>query len=158
MPNDLTKMVGGSVAVNPVERRVHTRYAFTAAVEAVDCRQRSVLNARTGDIGRGGCYIDAFSPFPLKTRVKLRITSERQAFEAYANVVYSKIGMGMGMEFSGVEPDHLLVLDKWIADLSGTAPVELPALPQNGETPAKDPLSDEQWITLVEFTISMVRR
>ena len=33
------------------ERRRHPRYSFTAAVQAVDTAQRSVLNARISDLG-----------------------------------------------------------------------------------------------------------
>jgi hypothetical protein len=83
-------------ASSGAERRNYPRYPFTAAVQAVDTGQRTVLNARISDLGRGGCYIDAFSPFPVKTGVKLRITSEQRAFEAQANVVYSKTGMAWG--------------------------------------------------------------
>src|SRR6267142_5768988 len=64
------------------ERRSHRRYSFTAAVQAVDIAQRSVLNARISDLGRGGCYIDAISLFPWKTGVRLRITSAKRCFEA----------------------------------------------------------------------------
>src|SRR5260370_31750148 len=103
-------------------RRIHPRYPFTAAVQAVDTRFRTVLNARTSDLGRGGCYIDAFSPFPLKRGVKLRITNEMRSFEAHASVVYSKTGMGMGLQFTAIEPEQLTVLDKWLGELSGASP------------------------------------
>ena len=49
------------------ERRNYPRYSFTAAMQAVDTAQRFVLNARISGLGRGGCYIDAISLFPLKT-------------------------------------------------------------------------------------------
>jgi hypothetical protein len=90
-----------------------------------------VLNARISDLSRGGCYIDAFSPFPLKTDVKLRITNEKRSFETQANVVYSKIGMGRGLEFTAVEPEQSTVLEKWIAELSGASTLEFSAAEEN---------------------------
>jgi hypothetical protein len=56
--------------------------------------------------------------------VKLRITSEKRSFEAHADVVYSKTGMGMGLAFTTVEPEQLNILDRWLAELSGAAPFE----------------------------------
>src|SRR5271156_534231 len=88
----------------PEERRTHPRYHFTAAVEALDHNHRTRMNARTSDIGRGGCYVDTYCPFPLKTGVKLRLTNEKSSFVAEATVVYSQIGMGMGLEFTAIEP------------------------------------------------------
>ena len=34
-------------------------------------------------------------------------------------MVYSKIGMGMGLMFTSAEPGHLRLLEEWIAELSG---------------------------------------
>jgi hypothetical protein len=147
-----------STAVAPTEHRRYPRYSFTAAVQAVDTAQRSVLNARISDLGRGGCYVDAFSPFPIKTGVKLRITCEKRSFEAHANVVYSKTGMGMGLAFTSVEAEQLRVLDQWLGELSGTAPAELPAAEGNGKGAVKERSSDEQCFALIEHTISLIRR
>ncbi len=114
----------GHGALAPDDRRTSPRYHFTAAAEALDPQHRTRMNARTSDIGKGGCYVDTFSPFPLKTGVKLRITREKASFTAEAKVVYSKIGMGMGLAFTSVEPQEMSVLDRWIGELSGTAPME----------------------------------
>lgn len=142
----------------PVERRRYPRYSFTAAVQAVDTAQRCVLNARISDLSRGGCYIDSFSPFPLRTAVKLRITSEKRAFEAHAKVVYSRTGMGMGLSFAAVEAEQLHVLDQWLGELSGASPAELPAAEGNGNGAGKNPLHDEQCFALMEHTISLIRK
>jgi hypothetical protein len=140
------------------ERRRHPRYSFTAAVQAVDTRQRSVLNARISDLGRGGCYIDAFSPFPLKTGVKLRITCEKRSFEAHANVVYSMTGKGMGLAFTTVEREQLIVLDQWLAELSGAAPAELRAAQGSGGSVPKERTNDEQCYAFIERTLSLIRQ
>jgi len=109
-----------------VERRSHPRFSFTAAVEALDSQHRTRMNARTTDIGKGGCYVDTFSPFPPKTPVKVRLTSEKTSFVAEARVISSKTGMGMGLEFTSIEPQQMFVLDKWIGELCGSTPCEFP--------------------------------
>ncbi len=97
MPEDRPKTGNTAVAAPSATQRAHPRYQFTATAEALDAQHRLRMNARTSDLGKGGCYVDTFSPFPMKTGVKLRITKEKISFEAEATVVYSKIGMGMGM-------------------------------------------------------------
>ena len=160
MPDNRTYARGNSAsAMVEDERRIHPRYAFTAAVEAVDAKSRIVLNARTSDIGRGGCYVDAFSPFPLKTPVRVRLTNEEDSFIACANVVYSRIGMGMGLRFTEVEPGQLAVLDKWIAELNGAPRV--PLQPQLAEKPPSrrdELLKREQWYVLNELILSLMRK
>jgi hypothetical protein len=158
MPNDSARVSVRSTASERSERRRYPRYSFTAAVQAVDTVQRSVLNARISDLGRGGCYVDAFSPFPLKTGVRLHITSEKRSFKAHADVVYSKTGMGMGLAFTTVEPEQLQVLDRWLAELSGAAPFEPERGEGNGDSQAKEPSSDEQCYALIERTISLIRQ
>lgn len=158
MQDDPKKAGDRTSVLTASEQRRYPRYSFTAAVQAVDTAQRSVLNARISDLGRGGCYVDAFSPFPLKTGVKLRITSERRAFEAHAEVVYSKTGMGMGLAFTTVEPEQMMVLDKWLAELSGALPLEPARGGEDGQGLSQEPATDEQCFALVERTISPVRQ
>jgi len=158
MPDDPKKVCDFAAALAASEQRRYPRFSFTAGVQAVDTAQRSVLNARISDLGRGGCYVDAFSPFPVKTGVKLRITSEQRAFEAQANVVYSKTGMGMGLAFTTVEPEQLMVLDRWLAELGGTAPLELERGEEGGNSHQKTPSTDEQCYAVIERTISLVRQ
>lgn len=100
-----------------IDRRNHPRYCFTAAAEALDANSTARMTARTTDLSRGGCYVDTFSPFPLKTEVKIRITKESTSFITDAHVVYSKVGMGMGLEFTGVAADQAAILEKWLEDL-----------------------------------------
>jgi hypothetical protein len=65
----------------------------------------------------------------LKSAVKIHPTREKASFTAEAKVVYSKIGMGMGLAFISIEPDELCTLDRWIGELSGSAPAKISDLP-----------------------------
>jgi hypothetical protein len=98
------------------------------------------MNARTSDISIGGCYVDTFCPLSRKTDVTFRISRDGEFLEAQAMVVYSKIGMGMGLSFTSLEPDHRAMLNRWIAELSGEA---APSFKQpHAEEPAADAAFD----------------
>lgn len=137
--------------------RAHPRYPFTAAAEALDSQCRTRLSARTTDLGRGGCYLDTFSPFPQKTRVKLRITREKSSFTADAKVVYSKVGMGMGVEFTSIEPEQVGILEKWIEELSGKAPADIQELKEH-QLDAKHIPPKQTGYVLNELVLALMRK
>jgi len=138
-------------AAQPI--RTYPRYQFTAAAEALDAHSKSRMSARTSDLGRGGCYIDTFCPFPVNALVKLRITREQRCFLAQAQVVYSKTGMGMGLEFTEIAPQQLEVLDGWLAELSG-ASSEFDATPNDLEAKA----SADETLVLSELIGVLMRK
>ncbi len=102
-----------------MERRKTPRYPFTAGVEAVEPKTGTRIVGRTSDLGRGGCYVDTISPFPVGTHVRLRLTQGGKTFDAQSLVVYSQIGMGMGLAFTEVAPDQMRVLQGWVSELGG---------------------------------------
>ncbi len=102
-----------------MEARAFPRYAFSTSAEAIDIDGNTKITGRTSDIAQKGCYIDTISPFAPKSTVALRITRDHQSFETKATVVYSQIGMGMGLVFTTSEVDQLRVLDGWLGELGG---------------------------------------
>jgi hypothetical protein len=148
------------------DRRVCPRYPFTATAETLDANSRSRMNARTSDISVGGCYVDTFCPLPRKTDIKIRISRNGEFLEAQAMVVYSKIGMGMGLCFTSIEPDHRAVLNRWIAELSGEAPLSFEQH-HHAEEPASEPSVDpsepcpennDPSLVVGELIIALMRR
>jgi hypothetical protein len=101
------------------ERRIETRYPFTAAVELIDLLTQARLMARTTDLCRTGCYVDTMNPFPSGTRVRLRITHGELTFETQTTVSYAQPRFGMGIAFGPVDPEQTAVLDTWLKELSG---------------------------------------
>lgn len=101
------------------ERREHTRYPFTATLEAFDPESEARLQGLTADLSKGGCYVDTLSPFPAQTRLKIRITREKRVFETEATVVYSVAGMGMGLRFEVADLQQFGTLGHWLNELSG---------------------------------------
>ena len=108
-----------SRGVSSIERRKHARYSFTAAAEVVEMRSAARIQGRLSDLARGGCYIDSINPFGVGSEVKMRIVNGSRTFIAQAKVVFAAAGMGMGLMFTAIEPAQLVVLEKWLAELSG---------------------------------------
>jgi hypothetical protein len=109
------------LARNLNEKRKSTRYPFSPEAEAVDLRANTRVAGRLSDIASLGCYMDTICPFPAKATIALTINKDRQSLKVEAEVVYSQIGMGMGLQFTAAEPDQLRVLEKWIEELRGAA-------------------------------------
>ena len=115
------------LARNPAEKRKSTRYPFSPEAEAVDMRAHTRVSGRLSDIASLGCYMDTICPFPAKATIALTIIKGEQSLKVEAEVVYSQIGMGMGMQFTAAEPDQLRVLEKWIEELRGAEAPEADA-------------------------------
>jgi hypothetical protein len=158
MPEERTKTGNGAVAVSSATQRAHPRYQFTATAEALDSQHRLRMSARTSDLGKGGCYLDTFSPFPMKTGVKLRITKERVSFEAEATVVYSKMGMGMGLAFTSIDPQQMGVLEKWLGELSGSASAELSIIQEHPTGPSNGGSAKEPGYVLNDLIVALMRK
>jgi len=140
------------------ERRAHPRYHFTACVAAIDTKYRTTMNARTSDISRGGCYVDAFCPFPVNSDVKLRLTSEKRSLVTKAKVVCSRTGMGMGLEFRELEEPQLRVLDEWLGELSGMKPIQSESCEAPWEGDSEPAVDRTQWYVLHELVVALMRK
>jgi hypothetical protein len=158
MPEERQKAGNSSVAAPSATQRAHPRYQFTATAEALDAQHRLRMNARTSDLGKGGCYVDTFSPFPMKAGVKLRITKEKVSFEAEATVVYSKIGMGMGLAFTSIDRQQMGVLEKWLGELSGSAPRELSVIQEHPTSPTNGGTAKEPGYVLNDLIVALMRK
>jgi hypothetical protein len=101
------------------ERRQHARYSFTGTLEAIEPDSETKIQGRTTDLSEGGCYVDTLNSFPAQTRVNVRLTGGNRSFESRATVVYSVVGMGMGLRFEAIDPEQLANLRKWLGELSG---------------------------------------
>jgi hypothetical protein len=118
------------------ERRLAVRYPFTATAEIMELRSETRVTGRSSDLGRGGCYIDILSTFAIGSLVRVRLEREKKLFEAIATVSYAQQSVGMGLAFTEVKPEHQIVLQSWIAELSGET------LPETN-APVAEPHADE---------------
>jgi PilZ domain len=140
-----------NVAVgSPNERRRNLRFPFSATVEAVETKSGTKVVGRTSDLGVGGCYVDTLSPFPVGTEAKIRILRENESFEAQVRVVYSLIGMGMGLAFVSAQPKQVRLFQRWLQELSGQS-VSPPDVATEDEP---ETASAEKTQTLMNFVLS----
>lgn len=124
----------------PVERRRNLRFPFSAALEAVENKSGTKIVGRTSDLGMGGCYVDTLSPFPVGTEAKIRILWNNESFDAQARVVYSMMGMGMGLAFLSAQPKQVRLFQRWVQEISGqpTDAQEAPTQSQPESAPAEE--------------------
>jgi hypothetical protein len=98
------------------DRRDSPRFALTLVAVVTEIATSNVLNARSSDVSRSGCYIDTLQPLPLGASVKVLLRSGDENFETPAKVVYMCPGLGMGVNWGLSLPDKTqALLDRWLA-------------------------------------------
>ena len=158
MPDSLEKPIIGSSPRAPDERRVHPRYSFSADAEIVELKSRTKMSARVSDLSRTGCYAEMMSPFPLGAQVKIRIMKNKTPFLAQASVAYCVEGMGMGLKFAALEPEQVLMLEKWLRELSGASPPDDDSSEENSLGTISETSSNESSYVLNEVIIALMRK
>jgi hypothetical protein len=141
-----------------VENRRHARFPLTALVEALEPRSNTQISGRCSDVSLGGCYVDTLSPFPEGTIIRIRLTRENTSFEANAKVVFSQIGMGMGVAFTSSEKDQFRIYQKWIDQLSGNSSPEPNVLEGQQQSGGNANVQEEQYYVLNELVIALMRK
>jgi hypothetical protein len=130
--------IKGSTKADSQERRRDARRHFTAAIEAVESKSQTRIQGRTSDLSRGGCYLDTIASFPAGSILKIRILKDTRSFEVPAEVVYSLIGMGMGVKFTHADPNQPCISDEWAEEFSGKS------VPVRGLLPQPDRSSEQR--------------
>ncbi|HYL09333.1 MAG TPA: PilZ domain-containing protein [Candidatus Acidoferrales bacterium] len=103
----------------PNDKRGATRYPLIASAEVTEVESGTTFSVQTSDISRTGCYIDMLNPSPQGAQLRVIIRRGNDVFQATARVVFTVPGLGMGIAFLRVSPQHEAVLSKWIAELAG---------------------------------------
>lgn len=130
-PNPAGKPARGAAATD--ERRSGNRHMFTAAAEVVELGSGARFSTRTTDLGPGGCFVDTMVPFPVGSKVRASVRKGKMQFEADGTVVYSQVGLGMGICFETLDPSQREALDGWLAELMA----ERQGSQQENERPAQ---------------------
>jgi hypothetical protein len=98
------------------DRRDSARFALTLVAVVTETATATVLNARSSDVSRSGCYIDTLQPLPPGAHVKILLRSGDEIFEAPGRVVYMCPGLGMGVNWGLSLPEKTMaILDRWLA-------------------------------------------
>jgi ABC-type sulfate transport system permease component len=82
--------------------------------------------------------------------VNIRILRDKESFSAQAKVVYSLMGMGMGLAFTSAQPKQVRIFQRWLQEISGQA-VALQEAPAPG---AADKLPAQETQTLMNVVLS----
>jgi hypothetical protein len=101
------------------ERRRYPRFPLVAQVEAFEPKTNIQISGRTSDISLEGCYVDTINPFSEGAVIRITITTDKLSYEANATVVFSQVGMGMGVTFTSAEKTQFQIYQKWIDQLGG---------------------------------------
>jgi PilZ domain len=143
-----------------LEQRRHARYPLMALVEALEPKSNTQITGRTSDVSLSGCYVDTLNPFPEGTMIRIRLTREKVSFEANANVVFSQMGVGMGVAFTSAEKDQFQIYQKWINQLSGnlSPDLDLPEEKPQRSDNADLNLNEGQYYVLNELVLALMRK
>ena len=105
----------------PFERPRARRYRFVASIELTDLDSEKQTWGQTSQLSMFGCRVETGKPLPLGTKVRIRIAHSGASFAALGKVVYAGANAGMGIFFTQIEPNHQLVLEKWVDELREAA-------------------------------------
>jgi hypothetical protein len=157
-PPGIENVAGGAAVTVATEHRRHTRFPLTTFVEALDPTSNTQISGRSSDVSLGGCYVDTLNPFHEGTVIRIRLTKENISFEANAKVVFSQIGMGMGVAFLSAEKDQFQIYQKWINEFSGDASPAPNILDGEQGSGGSNDLHEEQFYVLNELVIALMRK
>ncbi len=145
--------VGKAAEVLETERRGTTRHMFTAAAEVVELKSGARFSTRTTDLGPGGCFVDTVCPFPVGSKVRVTLQKSKTTFQTGGTVVYSQMGLGMGISFEDQDDARRTALGEWLAEITGDCQaipeiVRMPMPPGSHRGP--------EWTSLVRLIHLMI--
>jgi c-di-GMP-binding flagellar brake protein YcgR len=89
-----------------VERRHHLRFKLNLPVEVHAEGSDTPIHFTTSDISLGGCYIESMYPFPVGTRLELKLQAS-DTLLILAKIVTADPQFGNGIQFVRMLPeDH----------------------------------------------------
>lgn len=115
----LPDAIGKAAGVLETERRGNARHMFTAAAEVVELRSGARFSMRTTDLGPGGCFVDTVCPLSVGSKVRVTLQKAKTTFQTAGTVVYSQMGLGMGISFEDHNETQRMALGEWLADITG---------------------------------------
>ncbi len=110
---------GSNVSVKDAERRGTARHMVTTGADVVEISSGARFSTRTTDLGTGGCFVDTTNPFPVGSKLRLKLHKGKSSFEILGTVVYSQTGLGMGIAFDQLRADQQVALAEWLSEVTG---------------------------------------
>ena len=117
------------------ERRQFARHTCRIETQLTTEDGSSGMGGKITDLSLGGCYIEMLSPLPVGTAIQLSFNLEDAALRLSGKVCSSHMGMGMGVAFTMMSPDHFEKLRRFAPPAAPRAKTALPS----AAAPAADP-------------------
>ena len=97
-----------------IEKRRNRRAKLVTEVKCAALDRDEILVTR--DISAGGLFVLTKTPLPLGSSVRLSFSlgTGDPAISCSGKVVYSQLGLGMGIQFGEVSDEHLHALEKFV--------------------------------------------
>jgi hypothetical protein len=105
-------------------RRRMPRYAVRGGGEIRQPGMKTVVWGSMTDISRTGCYLETLTTLPRNAKCELMLNVEGTEIRAGAEVRVSHPSMGMGLQFTDVDPTEQKKLDDLMVKLAGGKPSE----------------------------------
>lgn len=112
------------------ERRVGPRHQLTLSVEVVELVSGTRMTGRTTDVSSGGCFMDSLIPLPVGSRIRVFLVKGGQSLHADGMVTYAQAGLGMGIFFTNLIPEHRPLLDAWLLECTSQHAPDLALFPK----------------------------
>jgi hypothetical protein len=97
------------------ESRKAQRYALRCRAEINDWA--AVDDCVLRNVSLRGCYVETARPLPVGSEIDLLIFIGDRSVRAGAKVRFLRLGAGMGVEFTHLGPEALLILQRLIRDV-----------------------------------------
>ena len=97
------------------------------------------------------------NPFAVGTLIKISLTKEKATFETDAKVIFSHVGMGMGVEFASTLPQQLRVLHNWLTELAGKTSPEQELMKGTEADGVANTLENQDFV-VGELVIALIRK
>lgn len=114
-----------SAPSHPANKRRFTRHKIQIPLDMHKEHGGTRMQTNATDIGGRGCYVETLLPFPVGTILSLTFWVEGEKFSTSAIVRASDGGVGMGIEFTGLDDETQQRLqqglEKVAANQGGTA-------------------------------------
>ena len=97
-----------------IERRQYRRVKLVAQVQCEALDRNEIMVTR--DVSVGGMFINARFPIPIDSELTLtfRLYPAEPAMACRAKVMFSRIGLGMGIQFTDLSPQDQEKLQKFV--------------------------------------------
>jgi hypothetical protein len=94
-------------------------------------------------------------PFPVGSKLRIALQKGKNTFQTAGIVVYSQVGLGMGIAFEDHDAEQRIALAEWLADITGDRQIiqEMARMPQ---TTAADPRHGSERAALVRLVRLMI--